>query len=135
MSGETSKGFWDDAEVIYAYTRTQALEDGVLVDVSEMAQEAGIKWPVALTASVYGKYVEVSDGVTGQDETGRLWDTLWMLRCAAGRCQGDTLYFQLYVRNHNHERLDRLDLVKLKAVCGPGDQGEPVITIMLPDED
>ena len=35
MSEETTKGFWDDGEVIYAYTRAQALEDGVLVDVSE----------------------------------------------------------------------------------------------------
>ena len=135
MSEETSKGFWDDAEVIYAYTRAQALEDGVLVDVSEMAKEAGIKYPVALTATVHGKYVEVPEGVTGQDEGGRLWDILWMLRCAAGRCHGDTLYFQLYVRNHNRERLDYQDLVTLKALCGPGDQGEPVITVMLPDED
>jgi hypothetical protein len=135
MSEETSKSFWDDAEVIYAYTRAQALEDGVLVDVSEMAKEAGIKFPVALTAAVYGKNVEVPDGVTGQDELGRLWDILWMLRCAAGRCQGDTLEFQLYVRNHNRERLDRRDLVALKAVCGPGDSGEPVVAIMLPNED
>ena len=135
MSEETIKGFWDDTEVIYAYTRAQALEDGVLVDVSEMAKEAGIKFPVALTSAVYGKYVEVPDGIAGQDEGGRLWDIVWMLRCAAGRCQGDTLYFQLYVRNHNRERLDNQDPVTLKAVCGPGDQGEPVITIMLPDED
>ena len=135
MTEETSNGFWDDAEVIYAYTRTQALEDGVLVDVSEMAKEAGIKFPVALTAAVYGKYVEVPDGIKGQDESGRLWDILWMLRCAAGGCQGYTLQFQLYVRNHNQERLDHRDLVTVKAVCGPGDQGEPVITIMLPDED
>jgi hypothetical protein len=26
-------------------------------------------------------------------------------------------------------------LVRLKALCGPGDQGEPVVTVMLPDED
>jgi hypothetical protein len=26
-------------------------------------------------------------------------------------------------------------LVRLKAVCGPGDQGEPVITVMMPNED
>jgi hypothetical protein len=25
--------------------------------------------------------------------------------------------------------------VQLKAVCGPGDDGEPVITIMTPEED
>jgi uncharacterized protein DUF6573 len=135
MSEETGKGFWDDAEVIYAYTRAQALEDGVLVDVSEMAKEAGIKFPVALTATVYGKYVEIPEGVIGQDVAGRLWDILWMFRRAAGRHQGDTLQFQLYVRNHDREQLTREDLVTLKAVCGPGDRGKPVITIMLPDED
>lgn len=135
MSDETSKGFWDDAEVIYSYTRAQALEDGVLVDVSEIAKEAGIKFPVALTAAVYGKYVEVPDGVTAQDKTGRLWDVVWMFRMTARKTDGDTLMFKLYVRNHNRERLDLRDLVTLKAVCGPGDQGEPVITIMLPDED
>ena len=30
MSEETSKGFWDDAEVIHAYTRAQAVADGTL---------------------------------------------------------------------------------------------------------
>ena len=134
MNEETGKGFWDDAEVIYAYTRAQALEDGVLVDVSEMAKEAGIKFPVALTATVYGQYVEVPEGVTGQDESGRLWDILGMFRCAAAQFQGDTLLFKFYVRNQNRE-LDRRDLVTLKAICGPGDDAEPVITIMLPEED
>jgi len=38
---QATKGLWDDAEVIYAYTRAQALEDGVLVDVSGMASEPG----------------------------------------------------------------------------------------------
>jgi hypothetical protein len=134
MHEQTDRGFWDDAEVISAYSRAQAIEDGVLVDVSEVAREAGIKFPVALTSTVWGQYVEVPEGVTAQDETGRLWDILWMLRCNAGR-GGDTLFFKLYVRNHNRERLDRRDLVTLKAVCGPGDTPEPVITIMLPDED
>src|SRR4051812_27741843 len=36
-------------EVIFAYTRKQAIEDGVLVDVTETAKEAGFKIPVALT--------------------------------------------------------------------------------------
>ena len=134
MSEETSKGLWDDAEIIYAYTRAQAIEDGVLIDVSSVAKEAGIKFPVALTSTVWGEYVEVPEGVSCQDERGRLWDILWMLRCNARR-GGDTLFFKLYVRNHNRERLNSRDLVTLKAVCGPGDTPEPVITIMLPDED
>jgi len=134
MSEETTKGFWDDAEVISSYTRAQAIEDGVLVDVFSVAREAGIKFPVALTSTVWGQYVEVPEGVNCQDERGRLWDILWMLRCNA-RQGGDTLFFKLYVRNHNRERLTSRDLVTLKAVCGPGDTPDPVITIMLPDED
>ena len=132
MAEQTEKGFWDGADVIYAYTRAQALEDGVLVDVSDMAKEAGIKFPVALTSTVWGQYVEVPEGVNCQDLGGRLWDILWMLRLAAKK-GGDTLLFQLHVRNDNSDRTP--PLVTLKAVCGPGDQGEPVITIMLPDED
>jgi len=54
MAEETEKGFWDGAEVIYAYTRAQALEDGVLVDVSEIAKQSGIKFRVALTSTVWG---------------------------------------------------------------------------------
>jgi len=135
MDEQTDRGFWDDAEVISIYTRGQALEDGVLVDVSEVAREAGIKFPVAVTRAVWSNYVEVPEDVVAQDEIGRLWDILWMLRCQIRRSQGETLHFQLYVRNHNRERLTRQDLVTLKAICGPGDDAEPVVTIMLPDED
>ena len=41
--------------------------------------------------------------------------------------------FAVHVRSDNRERTP--PLVRLKALCGPGDQGEPVITVMLPDED
>jgi hypothetical protein len=135
MSEETSKGLWDDAEIIYAYTRAQAIEDGVLIDVTETAKEAGIMFPVAVTSTVWEQYVEVPEGVNHQDERGRLWDIVWMFRCAARNFSGDTLFFKLYVGNHDRERLSRNDLVALKALCGPGDDAEPVITIMLPDED
>ena len=122
-------------EVISSYSRAQAIEDGILVDVSSVAREAGIKFPVAMSRTAWGKYVEVPEGVKCQDEQGRLWDILWMFRCAAAKFSGDTLFYKLYVRSHNRERLTRQDLVTLKAICGPGDTPEPVITIMLPDED
>jgi hypothetical protein len=41
--------------------------------------------------------------------------------------------FALHVRNDSRERTP--PLVRLKAVCGPGDDGEPVLTVMRPDED
>jgi hypothetical protein len=124
-------------EVIYAYTRAQAIADGVLVDVSTVAREAGIIFPVALTRAVWEKCVTIPCHVRNQDEEGRLWDVLWMLFAAirVGRSGAQTLRYQLYVRSHNRPQLTRRDLVTLKAECGRGDAGEPVLTVMLPDED
>jgi hypothetical protein len=119
-------------EVIYSYTRAQAIKDGELVDVSSVAKEAGIKFPATLTRAVWEKYVEVPKGVIFQDEQGRLWDIVWMLKMAIHRSGGgDTINFQVYVRNS----AGRPRLETLKAICGPGDNAEPVITIMLPNED
>jgi hypothetical protein len=63
-------------QLIYTYTRKQALADGVQVDVTTTAREAGITFPVFLTRAVWDKYVEVPAGVAAQDEAGRLWDII-----------------------------------------------------------
>src|SRR5215471_17777299 len=86
--------------IIYAYTRAQAVADGVQVEVTKTAQEAGIKFPVFLTRAVYDAYVTVPPGITGQDEAGRLWDIVWMTRFAILRSSDhcDRLPVALYVR-------------------------------------
>jgi hypothetical protein len=99
----------------------------------ETAREAGIRWPVAQTAAVWAKCVAVPAGVVCQNEAGRLWDIVWMLRLAIGRGAGQEVRFGVHVRNDNRERTP--PRVRLKAVCGPGDDGGPVVTVMLPDED
>jgi hypothetical protein len=43
----------------------------------------------------------------------------------------DAVLFTVSVRNDQHEPQS----VKLKAVCGPDDVGEPCFTLMLPEED
>ena len=122
-------------QVIYSYTRAQAVADGVQVDVSKTAQEAGIKFPMFLTRAVYDAYVAVPEGVTAQDEAGRLWDIVWMTRFGIIRsCPGvDRIPVALYARNDNQ----RSKLVKLIATCGPLDidDPQPAITVMMPDED
>ena len=121
--------------VIYAYTRSQAVADGVQVDVTKTAQEAGIKFPMFLTRAVFDNYVAVPPDVTGQDEAGRLWDLVWMARFAILRSHGhtDRLPVTLYVRNDNH----RAKLVKLIAVCSALDidDPQPALTLMMADED
>ena len=121
--------------VIYAYTRSQAVAEGVQVEVTKTAQEAGIKFPMFLTRAVFDNYVAVPPDVTGQDEAGRLWDLVWMARFAILRSHGhtDRLPVALYVRNDNH----RAKLVKLIAVCSALDidDPQPALTLMMPDED
>lgn len=119
-------------EVISAYTRQQAIDDGVLVNVSKMAEEAGFRHPTCLTRAAWDRYVEVPETAVGQDKSGRLWDIVTMLRYGIAKGEnGSELLFKLYVA----DKPGFPELVTLKAICGPGDRGEPVITIMLPDED
>jgi hypothetical protein len=125
---------FDHADVIHRYSRADAIRDGALIDVTPTARESGIRYPVALTRAVWERWVAVPPGVICQDESGRLWDVLYLLRWAVGRSDdGPVVRFGVHVRNDNREGTP--PLVRLKAVCGPGDQGEPVVTIMLPDED
>ncbi len=125
---------FENADLIHRYTRADAIRDGVLIDVSATAQEVGFRYPVSLTAAVHAKCVTVPPGVLHQDECGRLWDVLTMLRFAirTGNDRSE-VRFAVHVRNDNRDRTP--PLVRLKALCGPGDQGEPVVTILLPDED
>ena len=122
--------------VIYSYTRSQAVADGLQVEVSKVAEEAGIRFPVFLTRAVFDSFVAVPPNVTGQDEAGRLWDVLWLLRFAIRKAQsGQTrLPYALYVRNSDSHPAR---LVKLVATCGPLDIDDPApaITVLLPDED
>jgi len=122
-------------EVVYAYTRAQAVADGVQVEVTKTAAEAGIRFPMFLTRAVYDAYVAVPPGVTAQDEAGRLWDLVWMTRFAIIRAKPGTqrLPVALYVRNDNRAA----KLIKLIATCGALDIDDPTpaITLMMVDED
>src|SRR3989339_1163730 len=73
-------------EVVYAYSRAQAIEDGILIDVSDAGKEVGIILPVAVTSAVWNDYIAMPEKMEGmQDERGRLHDVVWMLYCAIKR--------------------------------------------------
>jgi hypothetical protein len=122
-------------DVIHSYTRAQALADGVLVDVSKEATEAGIKYPVAVTQRVHAELITPDPRSVpyGQSVAGRLWDTVFMLSMAiraARQGQTEILYKVIYVLKEKQRKM-----LTLKAHLGGGDAGEPVITIMFPEED
>jgi hypothetical protein len=139
--------------VIHAYTRKQAIADGVLVDLSNttdvwvpaMVREAGITIPVAMTTTAFVDCVSPIEGdgqqlAPGQDIKGRLWDVLWMFVCAVrsgGQDESEILFRLRVVPNIpvGSNRHPRAKLVTLKAVIGGDDNGDPCITIMYPHED
>lgn len=125
-------GFWEDADIICQYTRKEAIEDGVLADISELAKDAGFKYPVAISTGIIS-LIEDAVNKGGKDWNGVVWDILTMLLYYIKRSSGgartdfDVLIWSKYTGKDK--------LMKMYAVCGGGDNFEPVITIMLPNED
>src|SRR5260370_33326576 len=88
-------------EVISSYSRAQAIEDGVLVDLMQgelasLVREAGFKFPIAMTTAAFelavwpiaeedGSYDTLRGAANKwleskcQGTNGRLWEVLWIL--------------------------------------------------------
>ena len=125
----------EEVEIISLYTRDQAIEDGFLVDVPDMAREAGFKWPLAVTRRVWEEVVTPAphEAQRGQSEKGRLWDVLWRARLAAKakKDDRDSVFFQVIVLCDQKQKQVSLNLV----LSFESPQGGPCLTIRLPDED
>ena len=104
-------------------------------DLAWVVMEAGFQYPMAMTRAAFSETICPIGGElpAGQDVIGRLWDVLMCLKAAIRRSPGrqDRIDFQVSVYRGGRRR----SLVRLWAHCGPGDDGEPVITIMLEGED
>ena len=138
-----------ELELIYSYTRKEAIADGFQVEIDlKTSKAAGINYPVYMTRTVWDRYVEVPEELTGaQDEPGRLWDILWMFAFYARKSSGAEMKFQFicqltdegdWPNNEAPEGDNPLQrLVTLKSMIGPVDIDDPspAITILLPNED
>lgn len=125
---------------ISTYARQQAIDDGLLVDVTETAREAGFSIPVAITRAVWDRIVALPKGYRGfQDEAGRLWDVLWMARHYALRASDrDRVTMCVHVRDIRKDLRDSNRAPRKHfpiLAIGSGDAGEPVMTVMFADED
>ena len=126
-------------ELIYVYSRAQALEDEVQVDanIGDLAEvtRQHFKYPVYMTRAVYDLMEQaVSNRKWANDWKGVWHDICWMCRQAV-RGQpsaGSAIRFQVIIRG-----LGKKSLYTLKAVCEAKDfdNPQPVITVMMADED
>ena len=128
-------------EVIFSYTRAQAIADGVLVDLSAVAPDVcrqHFKYPIACTASVWAiieKAIAPRRQAGGEmhhmnDLNGVVHDMLWMSKAYSRELDPTTRLFKVIITGAGKKRN-----FTFKIVCGPGDDAEPVLTIMLPEED
>jgi hypothetical protein len=115
---------------MHTYSREQAIADGVLVDITTTAKEAGFKVPIALTSAVYAQLKpSYHNAARGQSFEGRLWDVLMSMRAHADDpgFNLNTFPFDVTVTEMDEPRT-----IHLKAHIGRGDKGgNPVGTIML----
>jgi len=123
----------DDKNIIYRYTRLQALQDGVLIDLNQyIAQkDSGYRYPVACTSAVF----EIIDRAVKNkkyhnDYSGVVWDIFWMSRIAPLKKWESGRLFQVIINGAG-----KRTIYNFKIEVSGGDDGEPVLTIMLPDED
>lgn len=132
-----------EADLIDSYTRADMLADGGLVEPpAEDVAEAGFRIPLAFTQAAWLDAVAWSEEDSRrqkvpQDESGRLWDVLnlakFALRALTAR-RVEAVLFEVYrVPRGGRARMPKK--TRLKLHLGPGDENEPVITIMLPEED
>lgn len=68
----------------FSCTRAGAFRDGVPIDVTEQAREAGFRIPVSVTAAAWADCVEWLEAKPAiQEGSGRLWDLLFLAAVAA----------------------------------------------------
>lgn len=124
-----------------AYTRADALREGVLIDATRRASALGFNVPVALTREVWEDCVRWDAQIeaakperTNQSPEGRLHDVLWLAFLAAATTRDghrQWITFDVFRVPPTGEGLAP-SRVTLVLTIGPGDTVDPVITISLP---
>ena len=105
--------------VISSYSRAQAIDDGVLVDITEQARQQRFVFPMAMTSALWESCKAKSADITANVK--QILTQLHLeIKKAAPNC--DQLKFVM------------LGLT-IKCVVGPGDDPRPVMTLMLQNED
>lgn len=127
------------ADVIFTYSRKQALRDGNLVDLTEEARKYGFKVPFACTDTVWrtiewDEHDQANKPDAGQSTEGRLHDVLTLAILAAREEQGNRAVFKVLMVPKEGTR-STAEPVSLHITIGPGDDADPVCTLMLINED
>ncbi len=110
-------------------TRRDAIDDGDLIEITRMAREIGIVYPLAVSARAAQCMVPYPN-IPQETVTENLWDILHAFRENAMRTTDCEFEFQVSVYLNG-----LVPTLTFRATISPDDDGKPAITIMMPDED
>jgi len=118
-------------DLIYGYGRAQAIEDGILVDLTALPiTKEHFKYPLACSSRVWSLVLDaVRDPDASSDLDGILHDIYWMAK------QGNATNASERVFCVSIRKDGELQEFHMRLTCGPGDHLEPVLTLMFIDED
>jgi hypothetical protein len=130
---ELPNGSWD---LVYSYSRAQAIDDGVLVDCGiftwggrRVIDLLGFKYPVAITAAAYGQITEGCEAGSSDHKVALAGCLSALLQAIRLGSDDDRIHFKC------NPAFNHTATVELWSLCGPGDTADPVLTIMLEGED
>lgn len=119
-------------DLIYAYTRKDALEDGTQVlltgEAGDMAKQAGYKWPVYMTHSIMAIIEDATKKRKGYVcFNGILWDILHMSRVASRQTSETSIEFEVKIAGKIH-------LMYCDAGATDIDDPAPCLTFSIPSD-
>jgi hypothetical protein len=121
-------------DIIHTYTRKEALEDGLQIEVDPgLAAEAGFKVPIYMTSGIRNLITQaVFSENHCNDFNGVAWDILTVLMSTIKAARDSSIVkFTVKIsgvgRKRNHEFLAEIGPVDM-------DNQAPALTIMLPEE-
>ncbi len=111
-------------EVISVYTRAQAHEDGILIDVNDTDAANLFKFQCSITVALHGA-LSRGAGSDAANFSARLWDVLFMAQTAGRSANSSDVFFKVKIGR---------EVLELWANCGPADDGAPCMTFGFPSD-
>lgn len=118
-------------EIFHSYTRKQAIQDGILIDITAESKEFGFVYPIAITDGLFAELT--SNKPEYEAYTARLNDALMLLYLKITHCKDESIvFYDMLITNAKGQK----ETLGLKCICdGDGDDdGEPVLTLMMSSE-
>lgn len=123
-----SKNMFEGFDVISVYTRQQAIDDGIFVDVSGIAHKCGFIVPVALTSNLFNTHIKHED----ESETNRRLNVflLLMYRNMITNAKADDTFFSTNIKFDGEKETEVWAVIEGQSPSDP----TPAINIMLPQD-